>query len=285
MNTKKNLVSVIVNCYNGEKFLKRAIRSILSQTYKNFEIIFWDNCSTDNSRKIMLKFKDNRIRYFKSKKYSKLYDARNLAISKAKGKFLAFLDTDDSWEKNKLKLQLKKILKTDSDVCFTNHFIKQNKLRIFKKKINSENIFNQIINENPISILTVMMKKDVFKRMKISFNPYYEIIGDFDFFFKISRHFKFCCINKPLATYYIHGSNLSIKKLNVEIKEFKHWINKNSKILSSNENLIKVKNNIRICNYLLSKNKLGIFSKEFLSLNNLSLKTKFIIKILIRKFM
>ena len=65
MNTKKNLVSVIVNCYNGEKFLKRAIRSILSQTYKNFEIIFWDNCSTDNSRKIMLKFKDNRIRYFK----------------------------------------------------------------------------------------------------------------------------------------------------------------------------------------------------------------------------
>ena len=67
MNTKKNLVSVIVNCYNGEKFLKRAIRSILSQTYKNFEIIFWDNCSTDSSKKIINGFKDKRLKKFFSK--------------------------------------------------------------------------------------------------------------------------------------------------------------------------------------------------------------------------
>ena len=186
--------------------------------------------------------------------------------------------------KKKLQLQLKKIINTNSDVCFSNHFIKKKTTRIFKARLSSENIFNQILNENPISILTVMIKIDVFKKLKYSFNPKYEIIGDFDFFFRISTKLKFCCINEPLATYYIHNSNLSIKKLDVEISEFRYWINKNKLILKSNDNLIKSKNNIRVCNYLLTKNKLTIFSKEFLLLDNLILQIKFFIKILIYKF-
>ena len=284
MQTKKNLVSIIVNCYNGEKYVSRCLKSIFSQTHKNFEIIFWDNLSTDKSQNELKKFKDKRIRYFKSKKFLKLYEARNFAINKAKGDYIAFLDIDDTWEKKKLQLQLKKIINTNSDVCFSNHFIKKKTTRIFKARLSSENIFNQILNENPISILTVMIKKDVFKKLKYSFNPKYEIIGDFDFFFRISTKLKFCCINEPLATYYIHNSNLSIKKLDVEISEFRYWINKNKLILKSNDNLIKSKNNIRVCNYLLTKNKLTIFSKEFLLLDNLILQIKFFIKILIYKF-
>ena len=284
MQTKKKLVSIIVNCYNGEKYVSRCLKSIFSQTYKNFEIIFWDNLSTDKSQIELKKFKDKRIRYFKSKKFLKLYEARNFAINKAKGDYIAFLDIDDTWEKKKLQLQLKKIINTNSDVCFTNHFIKKKTTRIFKARLSSQNIFNQILNENPISILTVMIKKDVFKKLKYSFNPKYEIIGDFDFFFRISTKLKFCCINEPLATYYIHNSNLSIKKLDVEISEFRYWINKNKLILKSNDNLIKSKNNIRVCNYLLTKNKLTIFSKEFLLLDNLILQIKFFIKILIYKF-
>ena len=284
MQTKKKLVSIIVNCYNGEKYVSRCLKSIFSQTHKNFEIIFWDNLSTDKSQNELKKFKDKRIRYFKSKKFLKLYEARNFAINKAKGDYIAFLDIDDTWEKKKLQLQLKKIINTNSDVCFSNHFIKKKTTRIFKARLSSENIFNQILNENPISILTVMIKKDVFKKLKYSFNPKYEIIGDFDFFFRISSKLKFCCINEPLATYYIHNSNLSIKKLDVEISEFRYWINKNKLILKSNDNLIKSKNNIRVCNYLLTKNKLTIFSKEFLLLDSLILQIKFFIKILIYKF-
>ena len=284
MQTKKKLVSIIVNCYNGEKYVSRCLKSIFSQTHKNFEIIFWDNLSTDKSQIELKKFKDKRIRYFKSKKFLKLYEARNFAINKAKGDYIAFLDIDDTWEKKKLQLQLKKIINTNSDVCFSNHFIKKKTTRIFKARLSSENIFNQILNENPISILTVMIKIDVFKKLKYSFNPKYEIIGDFDFFFRISTKLKFCCINEPLATYYIHNSNLSIKKLDVEISEFRYWINKNKLILKSNDNLIKSKNNIRVCNYLLTKNKLTIFSKEFLLLDSLILQIKFFIKILIYKF-
>ena len=123
MQTKYNLISVIVNCHNGEKFINRCIESILIQTYNNFEIIFLDNMSTDGTEEIIKKISDKRIKYFKTEKFLKLYEARNLAISKAKGKYISFLDIDDSWEKDKLKLQLAKMIKTDSDFSFTNYWI------------------------------------------------------------------------------------------------------------------------------------------------------------------
>ena len=74
-----------MNCFNGEKYLKYSIESILSQTYQNWELIFWDNKSTDNSAKILKSFKDKRIKYFYSKNKTVLYKARNLAIKKTKG--------------------------------------------------------------------------------------------------------------------------------------------------------------------------------------------------------
>lgn len=64
----KPLVSIIMNCYNGEKFLRESIQSVVSQTYKKWELIFWDNKSTDRSATILKSFKDSRIKYFKSKK-------------------------------------------------------------------------------------------------------------------------------------------------------------------------------------------------------------------------
>ena len=106
MKKKNDLVSIIVNCFNGEKFLKNSINSILNQTYKNFEIIFFDNFSSDNSAKIIKSYKDRRIKYYRSKKNLNLYNARNLAIKKAKGKYVSFLDTDDWWNKNKLLEQI-----------------------------------------------------------------------------------------------------------------------------------------------------------------------------------
>jgi glycosyltransferase involved in cell wall biosynthesis len=103
------LVSVIVNCYNGETYLAEAVKSILEQTYKNFEVIFWDNQSKDKSAIIYKSFKDKRLKYYYAQKHTPLYDARNLAIKKSKGKFIAFLDTDDLWTKNKLYLQVLKL--------------------------------------------------------------------------------------------------------------------------------------------------------------------------------
>ena len=103
---EKTLISVIMNCHNGETFLEESLKSLFAQSYENWELIFWDNLSTDNSKKILKKFNDKRIKYYLSDNFTNLYEARNLAIEKASGKYISFLDTDDLWTKDKLKKQL-----------------------------------------------------------------------------------------------------------------------------------------------------------------------------------
>ena len=119
MKFKRNTfpkISVIMNCHNGKKYLKKSIQSVIKQSYKNWEIIFYDNKSTDKSEQIAKNFHDRRIKIFSSNRYLKLYEARNYAIKKASGEYISFLDTDDWWVKNKLEKQVylikkKKVLK------------------------------------------------------------------------------------------------------------------------------------------------------------------------------
>ena len=94
------LVSVIMNCHNSDSYLREAIDSIYNQTYKNWEIIFLDNCSSDNSYKITQTY-DKKLKYFKTEKYESLYMARNIALEKCNGDLICFLDCDDIWFKNK----------------------------------------------------------------------------------------------------------------------------------------------------------------------------------------
>ena len=111
MKNKKPFVNIIMNCHNGGEFLTQSLNSIFYQTYKNWELIFWDNNSDDKSKDIILNYKDKRIKYYKSKKFFTLYKARNLAIEKAMGDYICFLDTDDQWYKNKLNTQVNIIKK------------------------------------------------------------------------------------------------------------------------------------------------------------------------------
>ena len=94
----KPLISILMNCYNGEEFLKESLNSVVSQSYKKWELIFWDNQSTDRSIEIASSFKDERIRIFRSQKHTNLGKARKDAFNKAIGDYLAFLDVDDIWK-------------------------------------------------------------------------------------------------------------------------------------------------------------------------------------------
>ena len=106
---KKILVSIIVNCFNGERFLVEALESVINQTYQNWELIFWDNQSIDQSAKIVKKLNNPKIKYFLAPKHTCLGEARSLALSKSKGDWIAFLDCDDYWDKDKLKDQVNSI--------------------------------------------------------------------------------------------------------------------------------------------------------------------------------
>ena len=100
------LVSIIMNVRNGERFLGEALESVLAQTFTDWELIAWDDCSTDNSAAIVQGFQDRRIRYFLAPEHTSLGRARELAIQQAQGEWLAFLDQDDIWLPRKLERQM-----------------------------------------------------------------------------------------------------------------------------------------------------------------------------------
>ena len=142
----KKLVSIIVNCYNGEKYLKKNLESIQRQKYSNWELIFWDNQSSDNSKKIFDSFKDKRFKYYCSDKHTTLYEARNLACKKTNGEFIAFLDCDDWWYENFLSSRESFFNNERYDFSYSNchqYFEKSNKTEIYsKKKLPSGKIYD-----------------------------------------------------------------------------------------------------------------------------------------------
>ena len=226
MTKKSPLVSVIMNCHNGEKYLNQSIKSIINQSYNNWELIFFDNQSKDKTKIILKSFKDKRIRYFKSDFFLNLYAARNQAILKTKGQYICFLDTDDWWVKDKLSTQVK-LINSNKNVNFiySNVFIYDEKTKkkelYFKNKQPSGKITQSLLDDYKIGILTVMMKKKLFNKRK--FNKSYNIIGDFDFFLNISIKENFYCIQKPLAYHRRHESNFS-KKINIFSQELDKWL-------------------------------------------------------------
>ena len=226
------LVSIIMNCYNGEKFLKKAISSVLDQNYQNWELIFWDNQSKDDSKKILYSFKkDKRIKYYYAKSFSTLYKARNLAIKKAKGKYLCFLDTDDFWKKNFLNTFMRRVKLQDHDVICSKFDIYNQKKKI--KKINETKKIPKILstqfllNNYVIGIIAIIIKRTIF--LKYNFNNKYNIIGDFDLFLRLSKKYKIHHINNSLATYRYHSKSLSLTRIDLYIDEVKNWLLLNKK--------------------------------------------------------
>ena len=100
------LVSIIINVRNGAAFLREALDSVMAQSFADWELIVWDDCSTDDSAKIIAEYRDPRVHYYLSPEDTPLGEARNRAISNATGEWLAFLDQDDIWLPYKLEKQL-----------------------------------------------------------------------------------------------------------------------------------------------------------------------------------
>ena len=224
-------ISIIQNCFNGEKFLEKSLSSIKNQTYQNYELIFLDNCSDDKSKEIFEKYKDPKFKYFKTDKKLKLYEARNLAISKSKGEYIAFLDVDDWWEPSKLFHQVKILNDNlDVDVVYSNYYVFNENLKLKKK--NSKKllpngfIIDDLIKEYKIGILTTMLRSNIFFKDNKWFDPNFSILGDYEFFLKISKNKYFFYIDKCLANYRNHSSNYSSLNFTEELKEFEYFINK-----------------------------------------------------------
>ena len=242
--SKQPLVSVIINCFNGEKYLREALNSVIAQTYKNWEIIFWDNQSTDQSAEIFKSYNDIRLKYYYASSYTSLYQARNYAIKKCNGEFIAFLDSDDWWTSEKLEIQMNLFEDKEVGLVYSNYYIyneeTQRKKLVSKKKLPSGTVTNSLLTNYNVGIITVIIRKVLFDRFKDGFDGKYNIIGDFDFIIKLSKFSKFACIQTGLSYWRSHKNNSSYINYELEIKELEDWLT-NQKVFDKSkfDNLLK----------------------------------------------
>ena len=225
------LVSVIMNCYNGEEYLRDAINSVINQTYKNWEIVFWNNQSTDKSAEIFKGYKDNRLKYYCASTHASiLYEARNYALEKANGDFIAFLDVDDWWSSDKLEKQIPLFEDSKVGLVYGNlwrFFKKKNKKKIYRKKILPTGmILNELMHDYVIGSPTYVIRKKSLESLKYCFNKNFHIIGDFDLNLRIAAKWQINCVQDPIATARIHGRNVSLLNKSKEIEELKNWCDK-----------------------------------------------------------
>ena len=235
------LVSIVINCYNGEKYLRQSIESVLDQSYQNFELIFWDNKSIDQSKNIIQSYQDKRIRYFYSKNHTTLYQARNLSLKECKGDFVCFLDVDDYFLKNKIAQQLSYFNDQKVGVVYSNYYryyedINKKKL-LTQRLLPSGNLNQYILEESQISFMTVMIRKKSLDSLEFNFDQKYSILGDYDLLYRLSFNWNFCYIEEPLAVYRIHSNNFS-KNFILFIDELKDWYNKNYRFFINKKNYI-----------------------------------------------
>ncbi|MDR1913036.1 MAG: glycosyltransferase [Clostridiales bacterium] len=170
------LVSVITPMYNAELYISDTIKSVLSQSYENWEMIIVDDCSTDNSLRIVLDFadKDDRIHIVRKRKRAGVAETRNTALDIAKGRYIALLDADDCWLPNKLERQLEFMSGTGCALSFSSFgYIDKNGNKLNRlSKAEKHVTYARLLNSNPIGCLTVIVDKRRFKNIHMPEIPH-----------------------------------------------------------------------------------------------------------------
>lgn len=216
MGITKDLVSIITPSYNCEKFIRSTIESILAQTYHNWELIITDDCSDDNSIDIIKSYciQDKRIKLYQLKKNSGAGIARNYSIKNAKGRFIAFCDSDDIWYPDKLERQLNFMAENNYNLTYSsydtcNEIGKLNGYVECQSKIT----FANIIQNNGIGCLTA-----IYDTSKIGkhFMPTIRKRQDWCLWIEIIRQTGPAYgLKEPLALYRIREGSISSNKINM----------------------------------------------------------------------
>lgn len=234
-----DIVSVILPTYNRANYIKDAIESVLNQTYKSIELLIIDDGSIDNTEEVISPFlKDKRIRYVKQEN-SGAAAARNKGLELSKGKYVAFIDSDDIWEKDKLEIQLAVMNSIpDAAIVFSDFSAKRQDGLIEKSHIrtyftvldtyklsyddvfshrntlkNGEkvywgNIYKTMIFGNIILTSTTLFRQEVFNTEGI-FDTNYTTLEDYDLFLRLTKRFTAAFIDKPLICYRYSEKQLS----------------------------------------------------------------------------
>ena len=211
------LVSVIMNCRNGERYLREAIDSVFAQTYGNWEIVFFDNLSTDNSASIAQSYGE-RLRYFRGEQAMSLGAARNAAIGHARGEWIAFLDTDDRWLPDKLAWQVTAFTETpQADFLYTNYYVLQEStgqtvLGLLRPQPEGC-VFGEFLRHYPVNLQTVMVRAAALHDLKELLDPALEVSEEYDLFMRLLYVSQARYLRQPTAVYRVHDQMSSIRHI------------------------------------------------------------------------
>ena len=227
-----NLVSIITPNFNSEKFISETIKSVLNQTYKNWEMIIVDDVSTDKSIDIITSFckQDDRIQLHQLPVNSGAAIARNKAIDLAKGNFIAFLDSDDLWLPKKIEFQLNCMLKNNYSLTYTSYEIINEEGNLTNKIIKCKDKldYNRMLYSNEIGCLTAMYNKNILGKI---FMPEIRKRQDYGLWLKILKSEKYAFgLDTVLAQYRDRSQSISNNK--VEMLKWNWNLYKNVEKLS-----------------------------------------------------
>jgi teichuronic acid biosynthesis glycosyltransferase TuaG len=236
----KFYIDIIIPVYNSEKYIQNTVNSVLNQTYKYWRLIIIDDASTDNTRKILEKLykkyrNKKKITILKNEVNKGQAFSRNLGLKYSKSQLVSFLDSDDFWDKNKLKNQIKFMMTNNYDFTYTDYkIIKNNKI----KTIKVPNYFNykKFIHNSSINTCSIILKKKIIKNIYFKNLRFSE-----DYFFKcqiLKKNINAYRCPGTYAYYLIRDNSLQSNRFSVLISL---WIiNKNLNKMNFVNNIISV---------------------------------------------
>lgn len=268
-------VSVIMNGHNAEEYLREAIDSVLAQSYKQWEIIFWDNCSTDDTANIVKSYNDSRIKYYYSDEFMNLPQARNCALEKVNCEFIAFLDCDDIWLPRKLEKQMPLFADNEVGLVYSDaiYFNSTKEVQLFKLSKPCDGwCSTKLLLNYGIAMQTVVIRQKVLNNLEHWFDPRFNAILDCDLFVRISESWKLSYVDEPLCKWRVHSASYTSNNASDFVEEKKLMLQKLEESSSFSKDVLRAAKNINMvqeAKFYWSKGK-SMEARNIL----LSLKTK-----------
>ena len=212
-----NLVSIILPIYNGEEYLVRCVSSIFSQTYQHFEILVSDDNSTDRSIEVIENFKSDKIKLVRNADNIGLSKSRKNLLSKAKGRWIAFIDQDDFWEPEKLEKQIDLLQKYACAMCHTYYQLRATSVGVSKVIKSFDKVrFDDLLRGNSVGASTVLIDRKKFSDFtNFCDSRLYDSVNDYVIWLEVLREtgsYSICC-KEVLLTWNFDGNNLSRNKI------------------------------------------------------------------------
>src|SRR5215211_7029426 len=210
-NGTRPLVTVIINCYNGERWLREAIDSVVAQRYDNWEIVFWDNRSTDRSAAIAQGYGE-RVRYFLAPEQTPLGQARGLAMREARGQYIAFLDCDDVWLPDNLATQLRILESGSYALCYGGLIVIDADGRETGRASPRDargDLFGALLRQFDIGVSNTIVRRAALVESGLDFDPAVTASEEYCLFMQLAARYPFASVSAPVAKYRVHDRALT----------------------------------------------------------------------------